>query len=294
MIDGLTLQKLYAKEIAVDDPYWVCDSSVKAITVKANATVSVTFSNTHNGDLRVKKNAIDGSPEGWNFHILDANRELVETITTGEDGYAASGKLEPGTYYVVEIHDRDERGCAGIMTPEQQKIVEANMGLVGKVIKEKVRRLGQPDTPSYEDLFQAGCIGLCEAAITDKGGCFSTYAYRLIWNEICDELIRNTKLVLNEQSTDTVDVLSEAASAHPDPLTIFDLRHTIGQAKAKAQGGTARGIQCLELTVQGYTSKEIGAIVGADPGTVRMWMTRARKYLKSLPELRAFGYPEAV
>ena len=121
------------------------------------------------------------------------------------------------------------------MTPEQQKIVEANMGLVGKVIKEKVRRLGQPDTPSYEDLFQAGCIGLCEAAITDKGGCFSTYAYRLIWNEIC-----------------------------------------------------------LELTVQGYTSKEIGAIVGADPGTVRMWMTRARKYLKSLPELRAFGYPEAV
>ena len=33
------------------------------------------------------------------------------------------------------------------MTLEQQKIVEANMGLVGKVIKEKVRRLGQPGTP---------------------------------------------------------------------------------------------------------------------------------------------------
>lgn len=180
------------------------------------------------------------------------------------------------------------------MTPEQQKIVEANMGLVGKVIKEKVRRLGQPDTPSYEDLFQTGCIGLCKAAITDRGGCFSTYAYRLIWNEICDELIRNTRLVLNEQSTDTVDVLSEAASAHPDPLTISDLRHSIGQAKAKAQGGTARGIQCLELTVQGHTSKEIGAIVGANPGTVRMWITRARKYLKGLPELRALGYPEAV
>ena len=90
------------------------------------------------------------------------------------------------------------------MTPEQQKIVEANMGLVGKVIKEKVRRLGQPGTPSYEDLFQTGCVGLCKAAMTDKGGCFSTYAYRLIWNEICDELIRNTRLVLNEQSTDAV------------------------------------------------------------------------------------------
>ena len=127
-----------------------------------------------------------------------------------------------------------------------------------------------------------------------KGGCFSTYAYRLIWNEICDELIRNTRLVLNEQSTGTVDVLSKVASAHLDPLTTSDLRHTIGQAKAKAHGGTARGIQCLELTAQGYTSKEIGAIVGSDPGTVRMWMTRARKYLKGLPELRAFEYPEAV
>ena len=101
------------------------DSSVKAITVKANSTVSVTFSNTHNGDLRVKKNAIDGSPEGWNFQILDANRELVETITTGEDGYAASGKLEPGTYYVVEIHDRDETYWTYDAVVEKQVTVTA-------------------------------------------------------------------------------------------------------------------------------------------------------------------------
>ena len=39
---------------------------------------------------------------------------------------------------------------------------------------------------SHDDLYQIGCIGLCKAAATDKGGCFSTYAYRLIWNEICD------------------------------------------------------------------------------------------------------------
>ena len=180
------------------------------------------------------------------------------------------------------------------MTPEQQKIVETNMGLVGKVIKEKVHRLGQPGTPSYEDLFQTGCVGLCKAVMTDKGGCFSTYAYRLIWNEICDELIRNNRLVLNEQSTDAADILSEPTSSYQDSLAASALRYAIRQAKAKAHGGTARGIQCLELTVQGYSSKEIGTIVGADPGTVRMWMTRARKYLKSLPEIQMFEYPEAV
>ena len=46
------------------------------------------------------------------------------------------------------------------------------------------------------------------------------------------------------------------------------------------------------LNPNSYNSQEIGDIVGADAGTVRMWMTRARKYLKGLPELQQ--YAEAV
>ena len=174
------------------------------------------------------------------------------------------------------------------LTPVQKQVVENNMGLVGKVIKDKVRQLGQPGTPSYDDLFQTGCMGLIKAAMTDKGGTFSTYAYRLIWNEICDELVRNTRLVLNEQLADTIELLKQGQ----DPLETHDLRYTLQQAKEQAHGGAARGIECLELMVQGYNSQEIGDIVGADAGTVRMWMTRARKYLKGLPELRQ--YAEAV
>ena len=63
------------------------------------------------------------------------------------------------------------------LTCEQQTIVEENMGLVGKVIKDKVHGLGQDTAFCYDDLFQIGCIGLCKAAATDKGGCFSTYAF---------------------------------------------------------------------------------------------------------------------
>ena len=174
------------------------------------------------------------------------------------------------------------------MTQDQQRIVEENMGLVGKVIKDKVRQLGQPGTPSYDDLFQTGCIGLIKAVMTDKGGTFSTYAYRLIWNEICDELVRNTRLVLNEQSADTIEIYSRCSEQVLDPLETHELRHAIEQAKKQARGGAARGIECLELMVQGYSSQEIGTIVGADSGTVRMWMTRARKYLKGLPELQQY------
>ena len=178
------------------------------------------------------------------------------------------------------------------LTPEQMQIVEDNMGLVGKVIKDKVRGIGQPGIPEYNDLFQTGCIGLIKAVATDKGGCLSTYAYRLIWNEIRDELVRNTRLVLNEQSADTTEILSQTSEQAPDPLEKLDLRDILLQAKKQARGGTARGIECLELTVLGYSSQEIGTIIGAEPGAVRMWMTRARKYLKRIPELQQ--YAEAV
>lgn len=180
------------------------------------------------------------------------------------------------------------------MTNEQRKIVEDNMGLVGKVIKDKVHGIGQSGVYSYDDLFQIGCIGLCKAAMTDKGGCFSTYAYRLIWNEICDELIRSTRLTQRQLSVNAPEVMEISAITDYDPFENCHLRHTLEQAKSKARGTTTKGIRCLELTLAGYNSQEIGSMVEADAATVRVWITRAKKYLRNLPELRCFVYPEAV
>ena len=180
------------------------------------------------------------------------------------------------------------------LTPEQMRIVEENMGLVGKVIKDKVHGLGQTGTPEYDDLFQTGCIGLCKAAATDKGGCFSTYAYRLIWNEICDELARSTRLIQKEQGSDTIDAVVDCRSREQNPLHTSELRHLLQQAKSNASGAAAKGIACLELTVQGYNSKEIAKLLKAEAATVRMWMTRARRYLKGIPELQEYMCSEAA
>lgn len=180
------------------------------------------------------------------------------------------------------------------LTPEQMRIVEENMGLVGKVIKDKVHGLGQAGTPEYDDLFQTGCIGLCKAAATDKGGCFSTYAYRLIWNEICDELARSTRLIQKEQGSDTIDAVVDCRSREQNPLHASELRYLLQQAKSNASGATAKGITCLELTVQGYNSKEIARLLKAEAATVRMWMTRARRYLKGIPELQEYLCSEAA
>ena len=104
----LSVGTLYAKEIPVDDPYWVCDPEVKTITIEAGETATVTFHNTHYGNIRIGKNAVNGSAEGWSFQILDAERNAVDTVNSGAYGYAYSNMLLPGQYFIREIHDRDD------------------------------------------------------------------------------------------------------------------------------------------------------------------------------------------
>ena len=141
------------------------------------------------------------------------------------------------------------------LTYEQQTIVEENMGLVGKVIKDKVHGLGQDTAFCYDDLFQIGCIGLCKAAATDKGGCFSTYAYRLIWNEICDALIKASRIQENEfYLEDTPRDKNEKALSERDLLLICEQKLLIQTVKERASGMTSKGIECLQLASQGYNT----------------------------------------
>ena len=171
------------------------------------------------------------------------------------------------------------------LTPEQQRVVENNMGLVGKVIKDKVRGLDQLGCFTYDDLFQIGCIGLCKAAATDKGGCFSTYAYRIIWNEICDVLIQATKRSSREQLLERSDYQDQQSIEIADQLKRSEVKAILMEAIDVAPERIANGIRCLLLTEEGYSSKELGQLFCAEPATVRMWMTKARRYLQEQPGL---------
>ena len=107
-VSDLPVGTLYAKEIPVDDPYWVCDPEVKTITIEAGKTATVTFLNTHYGNIRITKNAVNGSAEDWNFQILDAERNVIGTVKSDADGYAYSDMLLPGQYFIREVHDRED------------------------------------------------------------------------------------------------------------------------------------------------------------------------------------------
>lgn len=192
------------------------------------------------------------------------------------------------------------------LSNEQQQLVEDNLALVRKVISDKVHGAGKIGAFTYEDLYQIGCIGLCKAAYTDKhqyaynrGNThsgeetrFSTYAYRLIWNEICTMLEYATK-AMAESAVDPDDLSSLIGTAQSGiDEDIIDaefrsaLESVMNKAAESATGVTAKGIQALGYMAQGYTSTEIAGMMGGiSCHNVTAWVSKARKYLRNNPEL---------
>lgn len=164
------------------------------------------------------------------------------------------------------------------LTAEQQRKAEENMGLVGKVIADKVHgsRFG---SYTREDLFQIGCIGLCKAAATDMGGCFSTYAYRLTWNEICTALIQATRRSAEQPMEMPILEIQGEKGEFPSTLELEDL---LERGESTAKGVAKKGIQALQLQLKGYSTREIGACLGAPGNYVTAWEAKARKYLRAL------------
>ena len=97
------------QETPVDDPYWVCDTEVKTITVKAGETASVSFRNEYVGRAKIIKTLEDpdsGTVEGWSFEVKASDGTLIGTYKTGSDGTIVCD-LIPGTYTVTEILEED-------------------------------------------------------------------------------------------------------------------------------------------------------------------------------------------
>lgn len=176
------------------------------------------------------------------------------------------------------------------LTAIQQQKVQDNLGLVHKVINDKVHGAGQMGIYTHEDLFQIGCIGLCKAVATDKGGTFSTYAYRLIWHEICDALIYATRRQAMETSSDTIPMIYEdSGSSIEDAALEISLYTALDKAKLSASPCVVKGIDAMIKMAHGYSSKEIGDELGVPAKLVCAWISKARKYLQARPEVRALA-----
>ena len=142
-VPNLTPGVFFAKEVDESDqfPYWAFDTSVKKVTVEAGKTASATFTNTQYGKLRIKKNAVNGSSRNWKFELLNESKEVIATLTTDREGYAYSGLLLPGKYYVREIHDRDETYWTYDAQVEKEATVTAGKDVTVEYTNEQFGRI---------------------------------------------------------------------------------------------------------------------------------------------------------
>ena len=178
-----------------------------------------------------------------------------------------------------------------MLPSDRKRLVEENMGLVGRVIRDKVRNVHGIGIYSYEDLFQVGCIGLCNAADSYKPGTgnFSTFAYIVIRNEIMDALEYATLRRTRETASDPSDLTVKLEQEYPDG-TLQTLHRALDDARRHTNGVTAKGIEAIRLLAQGYTHREIGSLMGgASANNVSAWVARARKYLRSQSYINNWG-----
>ena len=152
-VTGLQSGTLYAKELPTDDPYWVCDTAVKTVTVAANQTTTVTFSNTHRGRGKIIKVMPDGGDvSGWKFEVSSGDGKLLGTYTTGEDGTIQTDYLLPGNYTVKEIIpegspyicDAPNPKTITIQAGQTAEVTFTNRLKPGEILVQKVDTLGNP------------------------------------------------------------------------------------------------------------------------------------------------------
>jgi len=172
------------------------------------------------------------------------------------------------------------------LTDAQRAQVKQYIPLVTRVMKDCVH--GPTGMYDWNDLFQFGCIGLCNAAATYEEGRkaeFETYAYTLIRNEIYTALEYATR---RRQREIPMEPESVAFLPAPEPEPSNEAADLLDAAARKASGVTAKGIVAIRLHAQGYSCEEIGLRFGGASGNnVSAWMARARKRLRQDPNLAA-------
>lgn len=137
-----------------EDEYWMIDETVQKFEIKPHEDVSVTFTNAQYGRLKITKAVNgDGSLEGWQFKVTDAEGKVLEgsPFTTDKGGIILSGNLLPGNYTVEEILPENSLyQCVSenpqTVTVKQGEVAEVsftNALRTGKITLEKIDTAGE-------------------------------------------------------------------------------------------------------------------------------------------------------
>jgi len=178
------------------------------------------------------------------------------------------------------------------MTEYQNALVTENMDLINWVIRT---RISIPNRPllTYEDFYAIGCEAICRAAIRYQAdsGEFAPFACRYIYNAIIDHCramnyrIQRSVDACSEEGEMLFDLLAHTTVDFEAEVTDDSAMAALRACKEKYQGVARKGIEAIELKLQGYESVEIADLYGTTVNNVNAWISRARSKLRNEPSL---------
>lgn len=149
-VNGLKVgRNYYYKEIEVPD-YVVMDPNEYVFKIETPGQIirKEIVNETIKGSLKIFKiNDEDGVIEGVVFNILDKDKNVVDTLTTNEQGIAVSKTLTPGKYYYKEVSVPD--GVTLDETEYEFSITKENIIQTATIINKLDR--GQLQITKYDD-----------------------------------------------------------------------------------------------------------------------------------------------
>lgn len=179
------------------------------------------------------------------------------------------------------------------MTDIERKLTEDHLSIVAKVIQTLTCGCRYVSYDERQDLLQIGNLALCKAAMNYDGNRpFETYAKVVIRNAIYDYWRSLQKertytcsmdaIADNETDTSYQQLLADTSSLQNleqehNLRSIYEYLQTLQNVNCTT---IKKGIQALLLQQNGYTSQEISKHYGVPASHVRVWKSKARKYLQ--------------
>ena len=171
-----------------------------------------------------------------------------------------------------------------------EELIENNLGLVDRVIKDKIADINKIGMFTLDDLVQIGRVGLCKAARgyrpEDGKAKFDTFAYVCIRNEIYDSL-EYASVRTKWESPEDIEVVLATTPVDDDFDNRSGAEYVVNAIQRSTSGIISKGIEALKLYSQGFSYKDIGEMMGASTNNVTAWVSKARKYLLKNPEILA-------
>ena len=185
------------------------------------------------------------------------------------------------------------------LSNEQKRLVQEHLHVIDWVLYKSIAVNETVQGMGREDLYQTGCLALCEAALSFDGRVrFQTYAQTFVRNALID-ICRKAKTQKKHCCRSLEDPVPgtdlrygetkalAADTQEPDCGDTERIAVQFSRIKKQYSGVALKGVEALELRYKGYTGKEIAALYHTSPKSVFSWISRAKQKLRQNGELEA-------